>query len=341
MTGVPGIRVLAERVLDQRVSYHDIDLLVRHLRRMASFVLHVRHRRAVQRFAAMGYTLADIALRSVEHLVLEKGGVRCCRLHRYLSVTFVDRERLTDAAVEEALGRVLHTSVQDTVAELLAELDPEYSRIRRTILANLRCDTRFTVEHGAFRIIVRMNGEEAGSRQCSDTTSDELLGRLAAEVRYTASVRELVEALFAVTREAGERACLPLGTIVHVVHQYYRLYHRVECVAEPAVMAPLDEERMTQLRSRAVNTVRGTLLRRYAQRQLVTDEEATAIVKALESFLDDLMRQEQKPLFEYYRDAHPDADYEAYRCRERNRFEYIMQVGKDAFRRECERNLLG
>lgn len=336
MKGDYCIRLLVCRVRDGQVTLKDIDPLIQRLKAHGVFLLQTRHRRAVQRLSGRGYALADIALRSVEHLVLEKHDVRCYRLQRYLAATFPPEEDVTDEAADNALARVMHISVQDTLSDLLYECDPEYSRIRRTVLTYVRNDDRFVVEHTVRGLVISCAGDATQGRP--EAPLDVLLARCMRALPFTSSIRVLVRELFTVLgeEEAFDHR-LPLGSIVSAVHQYFRIYQAAECSAEPVADAVAEVEQVDRIRSRTVETVRSTLLTRYERRSILSRDEAGRMEEALSAFLDDFAQQQQRPLFEYFRQLYPDAEYGAYRCRERNRFEYIMQVGKEAFRRECER----
>jgi hypothetical protein len=341
MKGDFCIRLLLIRVRDGQATLRDIDPLVQRLKGHGMFLLQTRNKRAVQRLSARGYALADIALRSVEHLVLEKNGIRCYRLQRYLAATFPPSCEPTDGDADNALARVMHISVQDTLADLLSESDPEYSRIRRTVLGHLRSDADFRIEHSVRGLLVSRAGDGVRGPWREEAPTDVLLARLIRSVPFTSSIRVLVRELFLVLAEASEYdSCLPLGSIVGAIHQYFRIYHAAEHADDTVVDTYNDDERVDHIRCKTVEAVRSTLLTRYEQRSILSRDEVGRMEEALAAFLDDFAQQQQRPLFEYFRQLYPDADYSAYRCRERNRFEYIMQVGRDAFCRECARVLL-
>jgi len=149
------------------------------------------------------------------------------------------------------------------------------------------------------------------------------------------TVSDFIDTLFTLLdKEVGTQCALPIEDVASVMCTYQRMLTDVETCEEilPEVCR-YDEEVARDCVELLRRELREGVLGTYAESGKCSESECAMYEQAAARLCGDMLDDDMREVYEYFRELNPDVPHAEYRSGHRHRFEYVMDVAKKRFSR--------
>jgi hypothetical protein len=326
-------------LLDGVIREPELQRLIQHCINMAKEMLRLRHWRQMNLLLRDEYKLETLASRCIEDLFLPVHGETCREIRRYFRALDPSLDLLPEADVEVHLRRIVSVTVQQTVMELMGEVDPVYRKILRNVQDVLRESDAFETEERFNEKWIFHSATPPARRAGQEIPFEDLLTALMASIRSDTTAVAGINAALSAARMAEQFSPgVRLHTLVKVLRALFQAHYDIHVATEGGAADRREdaeameemEELERRLRGSALHVHRSALIP-YVRKGVMSEEAAERMRDVILAYLRDLLDGEARPLHEYHRDAFPHISYEAYRTTERARFEYVAKLARNHF----------
>ncbi len=318
-------------VMRDDLTNADILSLVRHATAVAKAYLRLRYWQYFPRFEDAGYSLHDVAIRCITILFLPDDTSLCPRIRNGLATILQSNAHPDADDFTRAFRALVTQSVENSVPQVLGELDPWYKKVLRNVSDHIHESACHSMQ-GFHETLIHRAAVEELHCELPEYPAESLLADLFDLHPASDSAADLIEHIFDILDgQTSHRRILPLSVIVRTLRDYFVLRFEMEESDEMHIEATMIRNDLLALVPSIVQEGVDTVLHGYLMREEITTDQAACFTEAAHQYLRELLDGQESPV-DWYFDIH----FRAMPCNgdtawRKNQLRYFLKVVRQLF----------